>query len=297
MHPLPHPVSLYIVAPNETMLQACDQLMSASPPAASRMGCTAAMSSGVRGWRCRALRTAHHILVCNFTGSILLRSKRSLPSTCSLNMYDCGDLGSLQSYVVTYPSFSICSVLLTMFSLFWRSASGQQQALPLKVVKAMSTPNGFSEPPRGWNSFGLQANPDINPSFTFDQEGVIEQANALLDKTPPRLLTAHDYYISLDSGWSIGDHGDDNGRITYDTSKFDLPALSTYLHSKGLKLGIYVLPGAFCKDSGKSIYDTSIPINATLSGNNNGFARCDFDFSKDGVQQWHDATVALFASW
>jgi alpha-galactosidase len=191
----------------------------------------------------------------------------------------------------------ICIVGLFSVSFTWSLASAQQQTIPLKVITAGKTPNGFSEPPRGWNSFGLQANPNTNPSFSFDQEGVIAQANSLLDTIPSSLIAAHDYYVSLDSGWSIGDHGDEYGRITYESSSFNIPSLAMYLHSKGLKLGVYVLPGAFCNDRDKVIYGTSIPIDATLSGNNNGFARCDFDFSKNGTQQWHDATVALFASW
>jgi alpha-galactosidase len=192
---------------------------------------------------------------------------------------------------------SIVFSLLVMFSWFQGWVLGQQQPLPLKVVRTSRTSNGFDSPPRGWNSFGLQANPGINPSFAFDQNGVIEQADALLKVIPADLLAAHDYYISLDSGWSIGDHGDEHGRITYETSNFDIPALASYLHSKGLKLGVYILPGAFCKDSNKTIDGTYIPIEATLTGNNNGFSRCDFDFSKDGVQEWHDGVVGLFASW
>lgn len=122
------------------------------------------------------------------------------------------------------------------------------------------------------------------------------QANTLVNIMPTTLLAAHDYYISLDSGWSNGDLGDDYGRITYGTSTFDIPSLATTLHSQGLKLGI-VLPGAFCNDRNKIVHGDDIPINATLNGNNNGFSRRDFDFSKEGAQQWHDGVVALFASW
>lgn len=175
--------------------------------------------------------------------------------------------------------------------------SGAQSQVPLKIVRTQRTPNGFTSPARGWNSFALQANPAVNPSFTFDQEHIVEQADAYSANILEPLSSASDHYISLDSGWSIGDHGDEYGRIDYESSIFDILALATYLHTKGLKLGVYVLPGAFCQDSDKIIYGTNIPINATLSGNNNGFARCDFDFSKDGVQQWHDSVVALFASW
>jgi len=194
--------------------------------------------------------------------------------------------------------YALRLAVIVMFSQQWLvSAFGSRQVRPLSILTASRTPNGFDAPPRGWNSFGLQANPDINPSFTFNQSGVIEQADILLSHIPPALIASNDYYISLDSGWSIGDHGDEYGRITYETSRFDIPALSSYLHSKGLKLGVYVLPGAFCKDSSKTIFGTNILINDTLSGNNNGFARCDFNFSRDGVQTWHDSVVALFASW
>ncbi|KAF2181619.1 glycoside hydrolase family 27 protein [Zopfia rhizophila CBS 207.26] len=160
-------------------------------------------------------------------------------------------------------------------------------------MKTQHTPNGFTNPRRGWNSFGLQANPAINPSFIYDQEHVIQQADAFPANIPGLMLNANDYYISLDSGWSIGDHGDEFGRIEYELSIFNIPDLASYLHSNGLKLGVYVLPGAFCKDSNKTILGTDIPINATLSGNNNGFARCDFDFEEEGVQEWHDSVVAI----
>jgi len=177
------------------------------------------------------------------------------------------------------------------------------QIPPLKIVKTARTPNGFLAPPMGWNSFGLQANPAVNPSFTFNQTHVIEQTDALATLiSQNKVNSTSDYYISLDSGWSIGDHGDGSGRITYDPDRFDIPILAKYLHSKGLKLGIYVLPGSFVKDGNKIIFGTErdgrgILIKDTWSGNNNGFARNDFDFTKKGVQEWHDEVVALFAEW
>jgi alpha-galactosidase len=172
-----------------------------------------------------------------------------------------------------------------------------QMPPPLKILKARPTPHNFTAPPRGWNSFGLQINPAINPAFTFDQSHVIQQAERLVEIVPPVLLEKHDYYISLDSGWSIGDHGDEHGRTIYDSEKFDIPSLAALLHSRGLKLGVYVLPGAFEKDGEKNILGTDIRVSQTWSGNNNGFARCDFDFKKPGVQEWHNSVVALFADW
>jgi len=190
----------------------------------------------------------------------------------------------------------IASFAMTMcFSTIVQPQS--QLSTPLRVIKTRATPNNFTSPPRGWNSWGLEANPAINPNFTFDQAHVLKQANALLGVIPKEDIQNYDYYISLDSGWSEGDHGDEYGRIIYDSSKFNIPNLASSLHSKGLKLGVYVLPGAFCKDSNKTILGTDISINATLSGNNNGFARCDFNFDRDGVQQWHNSVVNLFADW
>jgi alpha-galactosidase len=180
---------------------------------------------------------------------------------------------------------------------------------PLRVLRTHATGNGFHAPPRGWNSFGLQQNPRaIQPNtFTFDQTDVLKQADALAGLLPDPQDTAAqgDYYVSLDSGWSIGDHGDAHGRIAYETTLFDIPSLARTLHQKGLRLGVYVLPGAFEKDGQKPILGTQgmgvngepILIRETWSGNNNGFARMDFDFSKKGVQEWHDSVVHLFAEW
>jgi alpha-galactosidase len=201
----------------------------------------------------------------------------------------------------------------------WRSAFvnllltvlvSSQDVPSLRILKTTTTPNGFNSPPRGWNSFGLQSNPDaIAPNtFTFNQEDVMKQADALaelLKQHNSSSIAGSDYYISLDSGWSVGDHGDDNGRIEYDDTLFDIPGMAQTLHDNGLKLGVYVLPGSFANDGDKPILGTdgqgqdggSILIKDTWSGNNNGFARMDFDFEKPGVQEWHNSVVDQFASW
>ncbi|KAI0109198.1 glycoside hydrolase [Nemania sp. FL0031] len=110
-------------------------------------------------------------------------------------------------------------------------------------------------------------------------------------------LKASDYvYCSLDSGWSVGGNGDDFGRIIADSSKFDIPALADHLHNEGLKLGVYVVPGAFIADEAKTILGTSVTIGSVCSGDN-GLARCNFDYSRPEVQQWHNSVVDQFASW
>lgn len=166
-------------------------------------------------------------------------------------------------------------------------------AAPLKVISYKTTPNGFNNPPRGWNSFGIQANPATVPGFTFNQARVEEQCNVLAS---PQLAAEKYTYCSLDSGWSVGGNGDEHGRIIYDESLFNIPQLADRLHSKGLKLGLYVVPGAFIADINKTIYNTTTEIGDVCHGDQ-GLARCVFDYSRPEVQQWHNSVAALFASW
>ncbi|OTA63616.1 glycoside hydrolase family 27 protein [Hypoxylon sp. EC38] len=165
---------------------------------------------------------------------------------------------------------------------------------PLKVVQIGATPNGFSSPPRGWNSFGIQANPDTTPDFSFNQTSVVNQCDVLADIAA--LKDAGYVYCSLDSGWSVGGKGDEFGRIIYDLPNFDIPSLAEHLHSKGLLLGVYVVPGAFIADEDKTILGTNVTIGSVCSGDN-GLARCNFDYSQPAVQQWHNSVVNQFASW
>lgn len=162
-----------------------------------------------------------------------------------------------------------------------------------KVLTYSQTSGGFHSPARGWNSFGLQAN-DVGANFTFNQDQVISQCDILASN--PQLKASNYTYCSLDSGWSVGGNGDDNGRIIYDSPNFDIPKLADHLHSKGLKLGLYVVPGAFQADLDKTILGTSTKIKDVCSGDE-GLARCVFDYSRPEVQTWHNSVVAQFASW
>ncbi|KAI9766649.1 MAG: hypothetical protein M1839_004789, partial [Geoglossum umbratile] len=177
-------------------------------------------------------------------------------------------------------------VLLALATTSAVSAAG------LNTPYFASTPNGFNAPPRGWNSFALQA---LKPALSFNQDSIIQQCDALASS-----LGQYGYeYCSLDSGWSIGDQGDENGRIEYDSSKFDIPTLATHLHSKNLKLGVYILPGYFSKDKDKTIFGTNPPIKLgdVGSGTCNSLARCAFNYNAKGVQEYCNSVVNKFASW
>ncbi|KAL2870908.1 glycoside hydrolase family 27 protein [Aspergillus lucknowensis] len=166
-------------------------------------------------------------------------------------------------------------------------------APPLQVISYDQTVGGFNSAARGWNSFGLQANPNAAPSFSFNQASVQTQCDVLASN-----LAAGKYtYCSLDSGWSVDFNGDGYGRIIPNTDKFsDLPGLASHLHSKGLELGVYVVPGAFLADLDKTIYGTNTTIGSVCSGDE-GLARCVFDYTQPAVQTWHDSVVNQFTEW
>lgn len=167
---------------------------------------------------------------------------------------------------------------------------------------------GKTAPARGWNSFVIQSNTDTQHEllWTSEVQGYAEQCSQFA--TNGRIKRGFDYYCSMDSGWSVGDHGDDNGRIIPNQTVFATMSISRFaenLHATGMKLGIYVVPGAFVNDGDKLVKGTKIQIkslfNTTVTGidgvSNSYLARNDFDYTKDGVQQWHDSQVELFKSW
>ncbi|KAL7809435.1 alpha-galactosidase 3 [Trichoderma gracile] len=173
---------------------------------------------------------------------------------------------------------------------------------PLKVIKTAKTRNGFKSAARGWNTYGVQAlanGSQVVPSFAgqsglfYTQKFVETQCGVL---ARPEFKKAGYDLCSLDSGWQATTAVDQHGRIIYNTTRFNLPELGSWLHKRDLKLGVYITPGVPCLAQNQTILGTNIKIKDVLNGNNDQI-NCDFDFSKDGVQQWHDSVVAQWASW
>ena len=169
-----------------------------------------------------------------------------------------------------------------------------------------ATASGKTAPARGWNSWVLQQNTigAAAAGFEYNVAGFSKQCSVFTG----HIQSGFDYYCSIDSGWSGYYEGDANGRIIPNTTVWDTKSIqqfATYLHSIGMKLGIYVIPGAFTNDKDKMVAGTQITIgslfNTTDDGrpgiNNSYNARNNFDYTKDGVQQWHDSVVQLFNSW
>ena len=86
-------------------------------------------------------------------------------------------------------------------------------------------------PPLGWNSWNVWAG-------AVDAKKVRDCADWMVKSG----LAAHGYqYINIDDTWEAG--RDENGEIQSNSKFGDMKALADYVHSKGLKLGVYSSPG------------------------------------------------------
>ncbi|KAH8817368.1 glycoside hydrolase family 27 protein [Xylogone sp. PMI_703] len=157
---------------------------------------------------------------------------------------------------------------------------------PLSVPFYGTSANGFTAPPRGWNSFGMDI---LGTGWPQDQDHVQQQCDNLN-------VGAGFTLCSIDSGWS-GNGGDPLGRLVPDTSVFpDLKGLADHLHSQGMELGVYILPGALSADAGVTVEGTNIKLGSLFDTTQPSYnLRQTFDFTKDGVQQWHNSVVNNFA--
>src|SRR5712692_9536102 len=85
-------------------------------------------------------------------------------------------------------------------------------------------------PPMGWNSWNKFAD-------KIDDKTVREIADAMVSSG---MKDAGYVYINIDDTWEAG--RDAQGNIQSNTKFPDMKALAAYVHSKGLKLGIYSSP-------------------------------------------------------
>ena len=146
--------------------------------------------------------------------------------------------------------------------------------------------NGFSAPPRGWNSFAYDTVKAVNKGWKNDDQHYRDMCGRI--PAQPGV----DNVCSLDSGWSIGGNGNDDGLIVNDPNVIpNMKDLADFLHGKGLKFGIYLLPGAFSADKDKKIPGTQTTLGSVFSNEPEYNVRRNFDYSKPDVQKWHDAQV------
>ena len=113
-----------------------------------------------------------------------------------------------------------------------------QPFLPFKMIP----PNGLAKtPPMGWNSWNKFAG-------RVDDKSVREMADAIASSG---MRDAGYIYVNIDDTWEQGrtvsgawvPGRDKDGNILSNDKFPDMKALADYVHSKGLKLGIYSGPG------------------------------------------------------
>jgi alpha-galactosidase len=111
----------------------------------------------------------------------------------------------------------------------------QQEAfparLPLPDLQDLPDNGLVRTPPMGWNSWNKFHD-------HFDDATVRQMADAMVASGMNK--AGYDYII-VDEGWSS--YRDHNGKITGNARFPDMKALADYVHSKGLKIGIYSSPG------------------------------------------------------
>ena len=109
----------------------------------------------------------------------------------------------------------------------------------IKLIVFISFPLCFAQkfenvaltPPMGWNSWNTF---EVN----INEDLVKKTADIIVSSG---LKDAGYEYIVLDDGWMVKDHRDKNGDLIPDPVKFPhgMKALIDYVHSKGLKFGLY----------------------------------------------------------
>ncbi|MBI4905818.1 MAG: glycoside hydrolase family 27 protein [Acidobacteria bacterium] len=116
----------------------------------------------------------------------------------------------------------------------FRAPSIDYRSLPKIEMPALKdlAPNGLAKtPPMGWNSW--------NKFRTrFDDKTVREIADAIVASG---MKAAGYQYINIDDGWQW--KRDASGVLQPNPNFPNMKALADYVHSKGLKLGIYSSPG------------------------------------------------------
>jgi hypothetical protein len=163
------------------------------------------------------------------------------------------------------------------------------------TIRAGAADNGIADMPyMGWSSWScFQKN--------FDEQKIIAQVDVMADKLKKYGFT----YINIDAGWHNDKDFDEHGRRLPDAKKFPqgIQHLADYVHSKGLKLGLYIEPGMPVEAYNQNgvVLGTDIHIagftDATQQANtlDRNFYR--IDFKKPGAKQWVDSSADLLTSW
>ncbi len=169
---------------------------------------------------------------------------------------------------------------------------------------AQAQDNGVGQTPlMGWSTWSFLR---TQPTETAVKEQALSEV---------KYLKSHGYvYVNLDDYWyaNPAKSVDMYGRWIADNKSFPsgIPALAAYVHSLGLKFGIYVTPGIPAAAvnqntpiegtmyNAQDIADTSkYELNYNYKNQPFGKVMYYIDYSKPGSQEFINSWANLFASW
>jgi alpha-galactosidase len=178
---------------------------------------------------------------------------------------------------------------------------------PLSTLRpARAADNGLGQSPlMGWSSWSSMGK-------GVSDAKIRAVANAMVAQLPgypagTTLKSLGYVYVNIDAGWRDYTTFDANGRETWDKTKFPngIAPVAAYVHSLGLKLGIYLQPGMIVGAYNgnypilgtsyhtKDITDTSKPGNTNAGAS----AAYRIDFTKAGANEYIQSYADLMAAW
>ncbi|MFF0307867.1 glycoside hydrolase family 27 protein [Streptosporangium sp. NPDC004379] len=153
------------------------------------------------------------------------------------------------------------TVVLALASVMWALPDSAARALAVPAMPAAAVA-AVATPPMGWaswNTFAAQINYNV----------IKAQADALVSSG---MKDAGYEYVNIDEGWWQGTR-DSSGNITVDTAEWPggMKAIADYIHSKGLKAGIYT-------DAGRNGCGYYYPTGRPAAPNTGSEGHYDQDF-------------------
>jgi len=143
-------------------------------------------------------------------------------------IYDGSVDGSVLQLKVANPNGTVYPAPTTKTN---REGTLPPARLPLPAQRNLPDNGLVRTPPMGWNSWNKFAG-------RVTDKDVRDMADAMVSSGMSKLGYV---YINIDDTWELG--RDAQGNITSNNKFPDMKALADYVHSKGLKIGIYSSPG------------------------------------------------------
>ena len=127
-------------------------------------------------------------------------------------------------------------------------------------------------PPMGWNSWNTFGE-NINEKMIFETADVMAESG-LRDK-------GYEYLV-IDDCWSLRER-DENGRLVPDPEKFPhgMKAVADYVHSKGLKFGMYSCAGNMTCAGYPGSYEHEFVDAETFASWDVDFLKYDYCYHRD----------------